>query len=280
MPAAENMQAMKKGMVIIMNIILREWKANRKALIIWSVCMFLFVLSGMSKYTAYSSGGSSDIFSQMPATMRALLSIGSFDVATMSGFYAFLYPYLALTTGIHAVLLGNGIIAKEERDKTTEFLMVKPVSRASVITAKLVVAALNVLIVNLVTLFSSIVMVSAYNKGESINKEIVLFMLAMLVIQLVFLSIGTLLSAFYKKPKASGAMAAAILFGAYIISKITDITDQLELLNVLSPLKYFSYQRIVEGRGLSIGGMVLSLILIAVCTTLTYLCYRNRDMSI
>ena len=263
-----------------MNIIVREWKANRKALIIWSICMFLFVLSGMSKYTAYSNGSSGDVFDKIPATMRALLGMGSFDVTMMSGFYAFLYPYLALTTGIHAVLLGNGIIAKEEQDKTTEFLMVKPVSRASIITAKLVVAVLNVLIINLVTLFSSIVMVNAYHDGESINKEIVLFMLAMFMIQLVFLTIGTLLSAFYKKSKASGAMAAAILFGAYIISKITDITDQLDLLNVLTPLKYFNYHKIVDGGGVSIGRFVLSLVLIIACTALTYLCYRSRDLRI
>ncbi|HEX2927464.1 MAG TPA: ABC transporter, partial [Ruminiclostridium sp.] len=50
-----------------MNIFIRELKANRKALIIWSVCMFLFVLSGMAKYTAYSSGGATgDVFEKMP----------------------------------------------------------------------------------------------------------------------------------------------------------------------------------------------------------------------
>ena len=73
-----------------MNIFLRELKANRKALIIWSVCMVLFVLSGMSKYTAYSAGGASaDLFAKMPFSLKALLGIGSFDVSTMPGFFAF-----------------------------------------------------------------------------------------------------------------------------------------------------------------------------------------------
>jgi ABC-2 type transport system permease protein len=263
-----------------MNIFLRELKANRKALIIWSVCMFLFVLSGMSKYTAYSSGASSDIFDEMPSTLKALLGIGSFDVTTMSGFFAFLYPYLALTTGIHAVLLGNGIIAKEERDKTTEFLMVKPVSRSTILTSKLLVALLNVVIINLVTYISSIVMVAAYNKGKSISGEIAMFLLSMFIIQLIFLSIGALLSAFIRKPKASGALATSILFGSYVISKITDLTDSVNALNVLSPLKYFSYQKIVDGNGLSLVIVFLSLLLIAVCIVFTYIFYRKRDLSI
>lgn len=263
-----------------MNVFLRELKSNRKALIIWSICMLLFVLSGMGKYTAYSSGSSSKIFNEMPATMKALLGIGSFDVTTMSGFFAFLYPYLALTTGIHAVLIGNGIIAKEERDKTTEFLMVKPISRAAIITSKLLVAVFNVVIINLVTLISSIVMVAAYNTGESISGEIVMFMLSMLIIQLIFLSVGALLSALIRKPKASGALATGILFGSYVISKITDLTDRVNVLNVLSPLKYFSYQKIVDGNGLSIIIVILSLLLIGICTTMTYMFYRKRDLSI
>jgi ABC-2 type transport system permease protein len=263
-----------------MNIFLRELKANRKALIIWSVCMFLLVLSGMGKYTAYSSGTTSDIFADMPATMKALMGLGSFDVTTIIGFYAFLFPYLALATGIHAVLLGNGIIAKEERDKTTEFLMVKPVSRSTIITSKLLVALVNVIIINLVTLISSLVMVAAYNKGENISGEIVMFLLSMFIIQLIFLSIGALLSAFIRKPKASGSLGTSILFGSYVISKITDLTDSVNVLNVLAPLKYFSYQKIVEGNGLSIVIVLFSLLLIAVCIVLTYRFYQKRDLTV
>jgi ABC-2 type transport system permease protein len=263
-----------------MNIFLRELKANRKALIIWSVCMFLFVLSGMGKYTAYSSGSTSEVFDKMPYSMKAMLGIGSFDVTTMSGFFAFLFPYLALTTAIHAVLLGSGIIAKEERDKTTEFLMVKPVSRNTIITLKLFAALVNIIIVNLVTLFSSIVMVAAYNKGKDITGEVVMFLLSMFIVQLIFLSLGTLLSAFIRNPKASGSLATGILFGAYVISKITDLTDGVNALNVLSPFKYFSYENIVNGKGLSFGIVVLSMLLVAVFSVATYFFYTKRDLNV
>ncbi|GJM78594.1 hypothetical protein HMSSN139_10900 [Paenibacillus sp. HMSSN-139] len=101
-------------------------------MIIWSVCLFLLVVSGMSKYSAYSAGGaSSEVFDTMPRTIKALLGMGSFDVTQMAGFFAMLFLYIELTVAIHAVLLGSGIIAKEERDKTVEFLMAKPVSRGA-----------------------------------------------------------------------------------------------------------------------------------------------------
>lgn len=263
-----------------MNIFLRELKANRKALIIWSVCMFLLIVSGMSKYTVYSSGNGNEVFNKMPYSLKALLGIGSFDVAKMSGFFAFLFPYIEITAAIHAVLLGSGIIAKEERDKTTEFLMVKPISLRTILTSKLLAAFFNIVILNIVTLFSSIVMVNAYNKGKDVSGEIAMFILSMFIVQLIFLSLGALLSAFMKNPKASGSIAAGILFGSFIISKITDFTDKINVINILSPFKYFSYQDIVNGNGISVGISIISLVLITIFFSLTYFFYMRRDLRV
>ena len=38
---------------------------------------------------------------------------------------------------VHAAMLGADIISKEERDKTAEFLFVKPISRNKIIISKL-----------------------------------------------------------------------------------------------------------------------------------------------
>ena len=155
---------------VIMNIFIRELKANRKALIIWSVCMALLVLSGMGKFTAYAAGGSSSaVFDKLPNTLKIMLGFNGFEVTKISGFFAFLFPYIELTTAIHAALLGSSIIAKEERDKTTEFLIAKPISRNAIITSKLLVALVNVIVINLVSLFSSFAIVSTFDTGEDIT---------------------------------------------------------------------------------------------------------------
>lgn len=264
-----------------MNIFLRELKANRKALIIWSVCMLFLVLSGMAKYSAYSTSGSTnDVFNKMPHSLKALLGIGSFDVTTMGGYFAMLFLYIELTVAIHAVLLGSGIIGKEERDKTTEFLITKPVSRATIITSKLLAAFVNILIINIVTFVSSIVMVAAYNKGDDISGEIAIFMVSMFIIQLIFLSLGAVIAAFIRNPKASGSLSAGILLVTFVISKITDLTDRLNFLNVISPFKYFNYKNIVDGNGLNISIVVLSLVLVAAFCASTYFLYSKRDLSI
>lgn len=266
----------------MMNIFLRELKAHRKSLLIWSICMFLLVASGMVKYSAFVSSGQSinDILTKMPYSIKALLGFGSFDMSKISGYYALLFLYIEIAAAIHAVLLGSGIIAKEERDKTAEFLMTKPVARTTIITAKLLAALVNVLIINIVTLVSSIEMVAAYNKGESVSGEIVMFDLSLLIVQLIFLSLGAALAAILRNPKTAGSLSAGILLISFFISKITDMTDRLKFLNLFSPFKYFSYQSMVAGNGLDVSIVIISLLLVAAFAASTYFFYRKRDLSI
>lgn len=264
-----------------MNIFLREMKANRKALIIWCACMILGVLSGMTKYTVYSSGGaSSRALKDLPQSMKALFGMGTLDVTTMSGFFAFLFLYIVVAVAIHAALLGSGIIAKEERDKTTEFLMTKPVSRHTVITSKLMTALINIAILNLVTYISSILMVSAYNKGKDISGEVTMFFLSMFIIQLIFLSLGALVSAVIRNAKSAGSLASGAVLVAYVITEITNIDDHLSVLNIFSPFKYFNVDRIVSGNGLNPGIVILSLLLVAAFSVSTYFFYMKRDLNV
>lgn len=243
--------------------------------------MVLLVISGMSKYTAYSAGGANgQIFSNLPYSIKALLGFGSFDVTTMSGYFGMLFLYIELAAAIHAVLLGSGILSKEERDKTTEFLIVKPVSRTSILTSKLLAALVNILVLNLVSLVFSLTAVSAYNKGKGISGEIVAFMASMLLVQLIFLSLGFALAAVLRHPKTAGSVSTGVLLGSFVLSKVTDLTDKLDALNLLSPFKYFSYQDIVFGRGLHAGAVFLSLLLSAALIACTYVFYKKRDLSI
>lgn len=99
---------------------------------------------------------------------------------------------------IHASMLGANIISKEERDKTTEFLMVKPISRTKILTSKLLAALANVLILNLVTLVLSIAIVGKYSHGEAVTSEIQMLTVGMLILQAIFLFIGSGIAAISK----------------------------------------------------------------------------------
>jgi ABC-2 type transport system permease protein len=264
-----------------MNLWVREMKAHRKQLIIWCVSMFVGVLAGMSKFTAYSdSSSSSRLLNDLPRSLRALFGMGDFNVSKMSGFFAMLFLYIELAAAVHAVLLGCGLIAKEERDKTAEFLLAKPISRGAAVGAKLLAGFANLLIFNAAVLVSCLALVPSFAKEEDITGEIAAFLGSMLIVQMIFLSLGAFFAGAIRNPKISTSLSSGAMLLAFVIDEVTNLTDRLDALNVLSPFKYFSYARIVQGKGLEVLPTVLSLLLIAALLSLTWLFYRRRDLRL
>jgi ABC-2 type transport system permease protein len=265
-----------------MNIFLREMKANRKSLIIWCIAILFMVASGMGKYTAYQGAGQSmnDILKDMPRSLKVLLGFGGFDVLKASGFYGVLFLYLLLMATIHAAMLGASVISKEERDKTTEFLLVKPTSRNKIITSKLLAAFTNIIVFNIFTLISSIGIVGKYSKGEEIAGGITKLMIGMFILQLIFLVIGTSVASANKNSKAAVSIATSILLGTFILSMLIDLNGNLDNLKFLTPFKYFDTKSLLYDGGFGVGFVILSLAIIAVLSAATYVFYKKRDMRI
>lgn len=264
-----------------MNIFLREIKASRKSLIIWSVSVVMMVLMGMAKFKGFQTTGQSvnDLLAQMPNSLKAILGFASFDVSKAIGFYGMLFLYLILMTTIHAVMFGAGIIAKEERDKTTEFLMTKPVSRYTVITSKLLAALFNVFILNVVTLVSSIALMNAYS-SEAVTGDIIKLMMGMFITQVLFMSLGAGIAAINRNSKVSASLAAAVLLVTFVLAKIIDVNDRLEGLKYLTPFKYFEAENLLLGNGFEPVFVIITIILISVMSAVTYVFYNKRDLSI
>lgn len=265
-----------------MNIFIREMRAHRKSLIAWSIGMLFMIAAGMGKFTSYSGSGQSlnDIIGKMPKSLKAILGFGNLDVTSAGGFYGMLFLYLLIMVTIHAAMLGANIIAKEERDKTTEFLMVKPVSRVKVVTAKIAAAVVNVLVLNLITLVFSIAIVGQYAKGEQINGDIAILMVGMLLAQLLFLFIGTGIAAISKNPKVSASISTTVLLVTFIVSVIIDMNEKLSFLKYITPFKYFSAESILNLGRVETVYVLLSLAIIAVMLWATYTFYSRRDLKV
>jgi ABC-2 type transport system permease protein len=264
-----------------MNLILRELKANRKSLIIWCIGVFFMVASGMGKYAGLSKSDQSmsDLMADLPKSLQAIIGTGTFDLSKASGYYGILFLYLVLMATIHAAMLGANIIAKEERDKTSEFLYVKPISRTSVISFKLVAALINILIFNIVTFIASVVLVDKYGKGEKFTDDMIALSIGLFMLQLIFLSIGTAIASIIKNSKSSTALTTGILLGTFILSIIIDINENIEGLKYFTPFKYFEAKNIMYGRGLDGIFITISAGIIIVLITSTYMFYKKRDLN-
>ncbi len=265
-----------------MNIFLKELKSHRKSLIFWCIGVFLMVASGMGKYEAYRSSGQSmkDLLKDMPKSLAAVLGFNELDVSKASGYYGLLFLYLLLMATIHAAMLGATIIAKEERDKTSEFLFVKPVSRNKIISAKLLAAFVNIAIFNLVTFASSVILMGKYSDGENVNGDIAITMAGMFILQVLFMVIGSALAAVKKKPKKAASQATAILLLTYVLSVAIDLNESIEGLKYFTPFKYFEAKNVMYGGGLEAVFVIISVVMIAALSAATIIFYKKRDLNV
>lgn len=265
-----------------MNIFKREMRANRKSLIIWSLGVIFMVVAGMGKYSSLESTGQSmdALMADMPKSLQAIMGTGTLDLSSPIGYFGVLFLYLAVMAAIHAAMLGSNLIAKEERDKTAEFLLVKPVSRIKVITSKLSAALVNILIFNMVTFASSVGMVQKYAEGEDLTGDVTKLMIGMFILQLIFLVTGTAIAAFYKNAKKATSLATGILLILFILSIAIDMNEKLDGLKYFTPFKYYDAKIVLNQGGFEPLYLGVSAVLFLVLTVMTYIFYKNRDMNI
>lgn len=265
-----------------MNIYLKELKDYRKSLLFWSLGVIAFMLAAMSKYQGYSRSGTSmnEVIGDLPAGLSAVLGFKGLDLQTAGGFFALSALYLSVMLGVHAVLLGSGIIAKEETDKTIEFLFAKPVSRNRILFSKLLAALTVIAALNVVTLASSVLTLAAFNEGPSINGDIAFLMPSVFFIQLWFLMIGTSFAAIMRRPKRAGMFSAAVLLATFIISAFVDITDKLGFLKYTSPFKYFDAKTIFSEGRYNIQNIIITVVVVTILLALSRLAYKKRDFNV
>lgn len=271
-----------------MNIFRRELKANLKSLIIWCVVMGLFVLLGVSKFSAYYNNPSMvAIVDSLPKSVVDAMGLMAFNLTTLNGFYGIMFVYFALLGAIAAALWGSDSISKEERDKTVEFSLVLPVTRSKVITAKALAALVNCIVFTVVTALVSVAAAQSYHPDQTFYSFLLLEMVAMFVIELVFLAIGLLLGAAMKQYKRSASIGIAIILVTYFLSIVSGLQKNLEFLAYFSPFKYFDPAKLLNtattgslSGALSGTYLLLAVGIIIVCVAASYLTYNRRDLYI
>ena len=252
-----------------------------KSMIIWGVCTLFMVAAGMSKYSAASQSGQSMnvLISKMPRIFQSLFGVGTFDLSTAFGFYCVLFVYLVMIVTIHASLLGATIISKEEREKTSEFLYVKPITRYFILTKKIQASFVVILILNLISLLSSLGFVQYFSKEAIDAGMIVKMMGGMLLLQWLFFTISLFCSALAKKPKTSPALASGVLLFSFLLYQLIMLDKRLDWMRVLTPYAYFNAANITSAEGVPLIYFIITAFLMASLTIGSYKLYQKRDIS-
>jgi len=264
-----------------MNMFVRELRAYLRSLLIWGVIVILFIVVGVSKFSAYY--GNPDmlaILDNLPPAVLAAFNLQAFNLTTLSGFFGLMFTYYALLLSIAAVMWGSDIIAKEERDKTVEFSLTLPVSRSRLVTAKTLAALANCVGLLLITWGASLVSAARYQPDGAFYKFLALCMLALFILQMIFLAIGVFLGCAMKRYKWASSAAVSLLLGTYLLSVISSLNRNLDFLKYFSPFKYFDAAALLHQSRIDVAFAGLSLAIILLSMAGAYLTYARRDLNI
>ena len=194
-----------------------------------AICIFLFPeMKGQMDSV-------SDMFSSMGSFTEAF-GMDRLNFGTLIGFYAVeCGNILGLGGAFYAALCAAGILSKEEKDKTAEFLLTHPVSRKRIMTEKLIAVLVQITAMNIMIYAISVGSIAVV--GEAIPlKEISLLHLAYYLLQLELAGICFGISSFLRKGSAGVGLGIAAMM--YFLNLIANIADVAEFLKYITPFGY------------------------------------------
>ena len=260
-----------------MTIIRHELKQNRISLLVWTlaigfllaVCVFMFPqMKG-------EMDAVSDIFASMGGFSEAF-GMDRINFGSLLGFYAVeCGNILGMGGAFFASLCAVSVLAKEEKDRTAEFLLTHPVSRIKIITHKLISVLLQIVIMNTAVYVISVASIALI--GEAVPfKEITLLHTAYLLLQIELAGICFGISAFLHRGTLGVGLGTAIMM--YFLNLIANISDSAEFLKYITPFGYANGADIAANACLDTGLIMLGMLYAVVGIAAAYLKYSKKDI--
>lgn len=261
-----------------MNIFLREMRATWKSLLFWSLGMLALIGASMMEFEGLSKTGGAmgQILSLYPKSLKAMFGMVEYDISDPMGYFGVIYVFVQLIGGLHAAMLGANLISKEERDKTAEFLMSKPINRDNILKFKTIAGAACLLLMNLVTWGISAPMLTKY--VESVNTKLVGIQISFFAFQLLFMALGIFLAASFRVPKA-GQYAVFVFFGCYLLKYLSDLMGGT-FLDYITPFNFLGAQHVILDDKTPFWGCLAALVLSAGMYAAAMWRYPKRDMML
>lgn len=265
-----------------MRVFKRELRRNLKAFLIWTVstAMFLAMIVAFYPYIADNAMDYERMLEQLPPAMLSAFNLDQLSLADPLGWYGTEgYVLFLIFASVYAIQLGAGILSKEEDERTIDFLLAKPISRAQIVWEK--IWGMNIYLLFFNVICSAVTFVGLEMvKQQAYDRLTLLYLFtAAYMVQIVFASLGLLMSVFITKAKAILPLSIGIALGSYIISVMAKMSEQVESLKYFTPFSYAEAGEIVSNGRLSPVYMALSLFLIAASLYGTLYFYQRKDIT-
>ena len=260
-----------------MTLVKHELRQGRRAFLIWTasvgcllaICVFLF--PEMKDQMAEVG----DVFASM-GSFTAAFGMDRLNFGSPIGFYAVeCGNILGIGGAFFAALIAASALSKEEKDSTAEFLLAHPISRARIVTEKLVSVLIQIAVLNLTVFLFSVGSIAAVGEAAPL-KEIVLVHLAYFLMQLELAGICLGISAFSRNAGAGVGIGIAAMM--YFLNIIANISEKARFLKYISAFGYTDAADIVADGKLNTPMVLIGMAFAVVGIAAAYGKYMKKDI--
>lgn len=263
-----------------MNMYLYELKSLRKSAMIWTCVLIAIAALYLSLYPSMTRDAQNfqKLLGGYPPAVRAMLGINLAYVTSILGLYSFAFSFVTLCGAIQGMHLGASILSKESRERTADFLLVKPVSRISIVTAKLLAALTIFIATDIVYYAASFTITNAVKMSDFSGKLFLMINLTLFFLQVIFFSLGIVVSVFFQKLKSTLPISLGVVFGFYMIGALIATGSSNETTRYLSPFKYFDISYILQHSAYEAPYMLTGAAVVIIAIFVTYIIYMKKDI--
>jgi ABC-2 type transport system permease protein len=257
-----------------------EFLARMKSVLIWSVSLTALVFFYFSIFPSFAEEAAKmqQLMANFPPALLEAFGMNKVDLSTLMGFYGFLFGFVQLCLAIQAGNYGFGLVSIEENELTADFLLSKPVSRAQVLTSKLLAALTSLLLTMLVVTVASAVSIALFNSGrEYTPSTLALVLVSGVILQLFFLSVGLVISLLVKRVRSVTPYSLGLGFGAYVLAAFSGILGEVKL-EYITPFKHLDPIYIIQHAAFDTPLLLLNVAVTLVSLIVSYWLYLRRDI--
>lgn len=254
-----------------------EMKRSRISLAVWTAAIALLLVICLVIFP--------DMKSQVNELNAAFSSMGSFTEAfgmdrlnfgELMGFYGLeCGNILGIGGAFFAAYIGVSSLAGEEKNRTAEYLLTHPVSRSRIVFEKLLCIFCQILILNVVSILTSMIVVRAI--GESLQmKEFLLLHAAYLLLQAEIAAVCFAISAALRKSGIGAGLGLAAVL--YFLNIIANITEDAEWLKYITPFGYAEAADIITNAEIAPLPAAIGCIVTAAGIAAAFIIYNRKDI--
>lgn len=221
-----------------LNLYKKELKRNRKNFMIWTGIAVGFTIMITSLYPSFKDMGVA-MSETIPKEMAKAFNMDMAAWQEISGYYKTYFGFhIIIILTIFSCSFGASILSKEENERTSEFLLSKPISRKNIFTTKIAALFSLISLSFLIQTIVAVAMIAAIVTNDIDWNHITKMHLNGYILCLFFGAIGLFLSQITKGVKNFMGPVVGIVMGTYFLHAIGSAIDDANWIAELSPFHH------------------------------------------